>query len=180
MESPVKERCGHAPHGPAPHGHLTPLDGVDSASAAVFHAYMRTLHLHRAGMMRTLEEHGGRFGQSACLRGLAQHDGLSQRDLAESLHISAPTVTAMLSAMERDELIERRADEQDRRVTRVFLSPKGRQLEAAQRERFAGYINRTVGTLDPSDRAELARLLRMLGDAIERDMGASAAGGDES
>jgi len=66
------------------------LDGVDDLSAGVFRAFLAALRLHRQLMVKTLAGHGTHPGQAVCLRLLATHDGITQRDLATALHLSRP------------------------------------------------------------------------------------------
>ena len=47
------------------------------------------------------------------LRFLSVNDGITQRDLAEALHVARPTVTKMLNAMEKAGLVRRRPDAAD-------------------------------------------------------------------
>jgi DNA-binding MarR family transcriptional regulator len=49
-------------------------------------------------------------------------------DLAEFLGLSPRTITTAVDALERDGLLARLADPQDRRVTLVTLTPAGRAL----------------------------------------------------
>ena len=72
------------------------LDGVDPLSARVLQALRKTIHVHKQLMAKTLAERGTHPGEAVCLRMLAQHDGMSQRDLADTLHLSRPRVTTML------------------------------------------------------------------------------------
>jgi len=43
----------------------------------------------------------------------------------EEFHLSHPTVSGILSRLEKKDFIEFRPDEQDRRVKRIYLRPKG-------------------------------------------------------
>lgn len=65
-------------------------------------------------------------GQPPVLRALAERDGQSQKELAEKLQITPATLTVMLGRMEKNGLVERRPDDADQRVSRVYLSAKGR------------------------------------------------------
>jgi DNA-binding MarR family transcriptional regulator len=145
-----------------------PLEGVDELSAQVFRAFHATLRLHKRLMTRTLAAHGTHPGQAICLRLLAAHDGITQRDLAQALQLSPPTVSKMLSGLERTGAVERRPDAADQRLTRVFLTAQGRALELALRGVSAGHINETIGALSEDDRRELCRLLDGLGVSIAR------------
>jgi MarR family transcriptional regulator, organic hydroperoxide resistance regulator len=142
------------------------FEGVDELSSGVFRAFLTTLRLHRQLMVRTFAERGTHPGQAMCLRLLAARDGITQRDLAASLHLSPPTITRMLQAMEKAELIERRPHDSDQRLTCVGLTAAGRDLEQELRAVAAGHVNETIGTLSEDDRRELGRLLDELSASI--------------
>jgi DNA-binding MarR family transcriptional regulator len=145
-----------------------PLEGVDELSAQVFHAFHATLRLHRQLMTRNLAAHGTHSGQAMCLRLLAAHDGITQRDLADALHLARPTVSRMLQGMERSGVVERRPDATDQRLMCVRLTGAGRALERELRAVAAVYVNETIGALPEGDRRELARLLGDLAASISR------------
>jgi DNA-binding MarR family transcriptional regulator len=95
---------------------------------------------------------------------LSAHDGITQRDLAEILHLSRPTVTTMLQRLEQHGLLERWDDETDQRLTRIRLTLQGRTQAKAFEASFVAYINATAGAMPETDRSELARLLGVLAD----------------
>ena len=140
------------------------MTGLDTLSVEVFSAFRRAMHLNRQLLGRMMAEHGDHPGASGVLRALAERDGISQRDLAEVLHLSRPTVTTMLQRMEQNGLIERWDDEADQRLTRIRLTGKGRDRSVMVKESFVTYIDDTVGSMTESDRRELARLLNLLAD----------------
>jgi len=158
----------HYHHGP---GHAG-FEGLDPTSAEVFGAFRRVMHLNRQYLGRAMASMGGHPGAAGVLRVLAAHEGMSQRDLAECLHLSRPTVTTMLQRMEQHGLIERWDDEADQRLTRLRLTPAGRAQADASKKLFAHYVDETVGALPEEDRRELARLLNTVADttaaALER------------
>ncbi len=51
------------------------------------------------------------------------------RDIEEVFHLSHPTVSGLLSRLEKKGFIEFRTDEQDRRCKRIYILPKGLELE---------------------------------------------------
>ncbi|MBI5017604.1 MAG: MarR family transcriptional regulator [Deltaproteobacteria bacterium] len=84
------------------------------------------------GRMRVrMEAIGLQRAQAHILFQLWQEDGLAQNELAQALHVSPATATSALQRMEREGWIERRRDEADQRVVRVYLTGKAR---APQRE----------------------------------------------
>lgn len=64
---------------------------------------------------------------------LAKHGEMSQKRLAELVRIEQPTMTATLSRMERDRVIERRRNPQDGRSALISLAARtNEQLPAIQ------------------------------------------------
>jgi DNA-binding MarR family transcriptional regulator len=130
----------------------------------VFGAFMRAMHAHRQLMSRKMSAHGIPPAQMFCLREVAHNPGITQRDLAEKLNVSRPTLTVMLHKMEKSGLIDRRADEADQRFTRIHLASDGVSLHDEMHEVVTEVVAEMVGPLSEPDRIELARLLGLLGD----------------
>jgi MarR family transcriptional regulator, organic hydroperoxide resistance regulator len=78
-----------------------------------------------AGALEGLHVH---VGQEHVVYRLAIEQGITQAQLAEALCVDASTVTKMLQRLERDGVVERRADPEDARVQRVYLTPNGTRL----------------------------------------------------
>jgi DNA-binding MarR family transcriptional regulator len=58
---------------------------------------------------------------------LFHKDGQSQRELSQKLRIKPATITVMLNRMEKSGLLERRPDPEDQRISRVYITDKGRK-----------------------------------------------------
>jgi DNA-binding MarR family transcriptional regulator len=86
---------------------------------------------HRNYMDAALSALGVHVGQEMILMQLWQAEGVTQTQLVGNLCVEPPTVTKMVQRMERDGLIERRADPEDARVSRVYLTDRGRALRSA-------------------------------------------------
>jgi len=85
--------------------------------------------------------------EAHALAELSGGEGLSQNDLARRLQLEKSTVSRLVASMERRGWLERRTDDADSRVRRLYLSPAGRrvagEVEAARRDKFrrlAGYL----------------------------------------
>ncbi len=159
-----------APHTSGPHGadpfDITAPEGVDQLSFEVFRALMNTMKLNGRLLVKTMTGHGGHPGQAGVLWALGAREGISQRELADMVHVAPPTVTAMLQKMERGGLIERWADAEDQRVTRLRLTDAGRQLNHDLRAAHGEYLSSTIGTMSEADRRDLVRLLGTLANNI--------------
>jgi MarR family transcriptional regulator, transcriptional regulator for hemolysin len=74
-----------------------------------------------------LSKRGASVWNWVLLRSAAEHDGASQRELAAGMMIEPPTLVRHLDKLAAEGLVERRRDEHDRRVTRVFVTDAGRR-----------------------------------------------------
>lgn len=66
--------------------------------------------------------------QWAILHTLAEENGQTQRDLAEKLLKQKPNITRLIDILEEKKLVERKADEKDRRAFNVYITEEGRKL----------------------------------------------------
>ncbi len=105
-------------------------------------------------------------GQEMVLHFLKQHDGCSQSELATTLCVEAPTVTRMIERMGDKGLVERRTDDEDARVMRVYLTPKGNEYEARIVDVWDRMEERTVASFTLEERILLRRLLMQLADNL--------------
>src|SRR6187431_2870949 len=72
--------------------------------------------------------HGMTRAQWAVLLRLERREGLKQSDLADDLDIQPITLTRLVDRLCANGLIERRADPDDRRAKRLYLTPQARPL----------------------------------------------------
>lgn len=118
--------------------------------------------LHRQ-MMKELERELAPLelgpGRYLYLFGLYIRDGRKQQELADIIGIDKAAVTRALSRLEQDGYIVRRDDQEDRRATRVYLTPKGRNLQPHLEAAAIVCIETMTATLDTDERTELRRLL---------------------
>lgn len=69
-------------------------------------------------------------GQMPVLGVLQEKEGVSLREMAQELHVKPPTVTVTVKRLEKVGLVCKRPDETDLRVTRIYLTEKGRSISA--------------------------------------------------
>ena len=67
-------------------------------------------------------------GQEFLLLNLFPQDGLTHSEVAENLCVQPATVTRMLDRLVKSGFVQRRADTDDQRVSRVYLTEKGQEL----------------------------------------------------
>jgi len=96
-----------------------------------------------AALKRGFAEAGIGFVRPAYLGSLMslwREDGLKMIDLGRRAGLEPSTMTGLLDRMERDGLVERRADPADRRVLKIFLTEAGNQA----RDAVIGIVDRTL------------------------------------
>lgn len=94
---------------------------------SVFMILHQIVHMSRYQEMKRTEALGLKPGQAVILLMLGCHGGTSQKELAQQIGITPPSMTVALRKMEEGGLILREADEEDQRVIRIRLSEKGKQ-----------------------------------------------------
>jgi MarR family transcriptional regulator for hemolysin len=90
----------------------------------------------------------------------------SQRGLAKQLRIEGATLTRHLDRMEREGLIVRTRDGDDRRQIRVDMTPKGRTLHRRLRTTAHAVGSRATAGISERDEATLRRVLSRLRDNL--------------
>ena len=73
----------------------------------------------------TREQHSARL----ILMHLVRNDGATQSELVKVTRMKAPTISVALRNMENEGLVTRVADEDDQRITHVYITEKGRQVD---------------------------------------------------
>ncbi len=117
--------------------------------------------IFRARMREQGEPEGvmSQEGARLCMAVLAITDGISQRELVAKTHLRPPTVSLILKRMVEEGLVEILADENDMRVTRVYLTKRGREIDRANIERIRAVDARGLRTLSDGEQQTLMELL---------------------
>lgn len=90
---------------------------------------------------------------------LAREEGLSQTALAERLEVKPITLARLIDRVEAAGWVRRGADEHDRRVTRLYLTPKSQPILDEMRARAAETIDAALEGLSAREREALVDAL---------------------
>ena len=110
-----------------------------------------------------MQEVGIYPGQIPVLGLLAYKDGLSQREIAEHLRIKPPTVNVTVQRLEKAGFLYREADEKDQRISRIYLTEKGKQAKE----------NILLSGLSDAELCLLRRMLEQITENIDKIPGNS-------
>ena len=108
----------------------------------------------------------GRFGVLMCLMSQCRFDGadaaLSPAELADRAGVTRATMTGLVDTLERDGLVTRAPDQEDRRMMVVSLTAKGRQLLHEILPEHFQRMAILMHTLSEPERKTLVRLLHKI------------------
>lgn len=128
------------------------LHKVAAQSRKEYASKFRSVHLH--------------VGQESALCYLWQQDGITQSQLREMMGCEASTVSNMLKKLEQDGIIYREADRTDGRISKVFLTDKGRQLQEPVIAIWNQQQGKMLEGILPEERLLMRRLLKQMLDNI--------------
>lgn len=97
--------------------------------------------------------------QYALLKVLWEQDGQSGAEIGERLLLDSATMTGLLDRLEQGGFIARQAHATDRRVHRVALTARGRELQAPLDHEMDQMNQEFLGGLAPSEAQTLRDLL---------------------
>lgn len=98
-------------------------------------------------------------GQVLMLHHLSKKDGLSQKELAEKLFVKPSTITVMINRMEAVGYVKREADIEDKRITRIIITEKGKEAFVKVEEIRKELEREALRDITEEEKAELKRLL---------------------
>jgi len=132
------------------------------------------LHLLRTGDMVFADIHEfftrhnisqGRFTVMALLH-RPWVESCTPASLAEESGVTRATMTGLIDTLEKDGMVRRQADAQDRRTVHVRLTEQGVACLEAMLPDYFQCISRIVSPLNSRERKELVRLLQKLQEGL--------------
>ena len=115
-----------------------------------------------------MQELGIYPGQIPVLGMVAKKDGLSQRELAKILRIKPPTVTVSVQRLEKAGFLYKKPDERDQRVTRLYLTEKGKETKARALKRIRENEAVMLEGFSDAEQCLLRRFLEQILENIDR------------
>lgn len=129
---------------------------------------VRTTHkVMSRRLVAELAKHGIAFKQYFYLRALLEEDRISQIELSERVGMNRATVTSVIDTMERQGLVRRLPDPDDRRVYLIALTPKGRKLRDPIMETIASIQAAASVGLSARELADFRRIAEKMQQNLE-------------
>lgn len=95
-------------------------------------------------------------------------DRQRQRDIGSELRLAAPTVSLMLGDLEKEGYVERLRDTQDRRVVRVRLTEKGKQMFDQHLIEYQEHTRKLLACLEEEELSLLIALMQKVSASADR------------
>lgn len=127
------------------------IPGLDVEHFGPLWHFFTVGHLVTTDLDSIVRQYGYSFADIDFLGTLAIDERVARRatDLASTLYVSNAVISSRIARLERDGLIERHRNPDDRRAFDLSLTPKGREL-----------VDRAI--LDIADQSKLVRFFRQL------------------
>jgi DNA-binding MarR family transcriptional regulator len=129
-------------------------------------------HLHSAAihLLRQLRKEDDASGLSAprlsALSVVVFGGPLTLGELARAEQVKPPTMTRIVTGLEREGLVKRKGDPHDRRLTQIEATSKGHKVLTAGRARRVKKLATAVGRMEKKELAELRRGVQLLRDVV--------------
>ncbi len=108
----------------------------------------------------------GDFGitspQFSALLALHEHKDMTMGELCDRLYLACSTATDLIDRMEKNGLLERNRDPQDRRVIRLTITGKGESVISEVMDARRRYVASILQHLSPEEQERLAQSLERL------------------
>ena len=105
--------------------------------------------------------------QFEALQYLRNEDNLTIGELSSRMYLACSTVTDLLDRMERNELVRRVKDENDRRIVRIVVLQKGHDLIKLVMENRINYVESILSQLDETVIDAIDEGFRIFNEKVE-------------
>lgn len=139
------------------------LAGCERAADALRDYYLRA---HRL-VDRLMAMHGTSLARTKLLMLVASDGPVRSTDIASALGQAPRTVTEAIDGLERDGLVRRDPDPDDRRAKRISVTAAGEAAIAASQPIRSRFLLDVFGALEKSELDELVRVIGKMNHRIE-------------
>lgn len=133
---------------------------------SLYYVFLEILRLHYYRTHVLLDKIGVYPGQPPMLYILNKKDGQSHNELATKLNVKPSTITVMVKRMEKANLVVRRQDNIDQRVSRVYITEEGRDVCKKASEVMKTIEKECFGSFNEEEKMVLRKLLMQMRDNL--------------
>ena len=89
-------------------------------------------------------------------------DGLTQQQLAQKTNKNKVSVVKLVDGLERRGLVNRRPDPKDRRINRIFLTPRGKTIQGKMIKLAKQNLDQAATDIDSAEMATCKKVLKQI------------------
>ena len=102
---------------------------------------------------------------------LGQHDGCIMREIADYLRVAVSTVTGLVDKLEDKKLVKRERSDEDRRIIKIALTPKGKEIYQFHVEEFSKLCRGMLMGMSPEEQDLYIELSRKIALGARENFG---------
>lgn len=145
----------------------------ESPEASAIHRIELLGRMHHMAFSTLFQDSGLPPAQAGAMNLVIRFPGLSQRELADKLHIQRATATVMLQKMEKAGYVDRLPDREDQRISRIYPTDMARSIDAETQKNVNAYFVRCFAGVSPEHfdimMSAMERLGKNLRDIIQEN-----------
>ena len=122
-------------------------------------------------LCRELEAIGMRASYRHVMKPLMENDGLTQLELVKITQLKAPTISITLRNMEREGIVRREKNDEDRRETHVYITEKGKQMHKKILEAFDAAEKVMLQGISESELSAVQGLMAKMTENLRSELG---------
>ena len=89
-------------------------------------------------------------------------DGLTQQQLAEKTHKNKVSIVKLIDGLERRGLVSRHPEPRDRRINRIFLTPRGKTIQGKMIKLAKQNLDQAATGIDAAEMATCKKVLKQI------------------
>ncbi len=93
---------------------------------------------------------------------IREHEGMTMKELAQALRITAPSTTSFVERLVSLRWVTRHADPKNRKLVRVKVTDGGKRILADAMQQKKRLLRKVFGLMPAKDQNEFARILQEL------------------
>ena len=142
----------------------------DLKNKSLGYALHYATRMSMAVLQERIKQHKVAVGQFPILVHLWEEQGITQKALCDLIRVEQPTLANTLKRMERDGLIKRIPDKDDKRQWRIYLTDRALDLKDVLQEESRSVNKIIVGRLNETEQKEFMRLIGIITATLEDEL----------
>ncbi len=143
------------------------VDDLTSFALRLQQQLRRLVRLYELCDRTCLSSHQVTAAQGYTLLALRPGQEISMNDLSEAMGLANSTMTRTVDGLVKKGLVQRKPDEEDRRVVRVWLTARGVDVRQTLEDSLQGFFKGALGELRVTERSTVLQAMEKVVTSLE-------------